>query len=94
MIRYIISFVLGIAVASCVFILVVLPRYGREKYDYGRQHGEVLTKLELLRQIPNALGDDYKGSDGYSTFFEVKDGAAVVVERDGVKTLRMYVAGR
>jgi hypothetical protein len=40
------------------------------------------------------LGDDYRGSDGYKTFFEVKADAVVVVERDGVRTLRNYVAGR
>ena len=46
-----------------------------------------------MKEIPSALGEDYKGSDGYRTFFTVKADAVVVVERNGVKTLRNYVAG-
>jgi hypothetical protein len=92
--RHIISFFLGFAVACCLFILIVLPRHGREKYDYGRKHGEIMTKLDLLQRIPKALGDDYRGSDGYNTFFEVKADAAVVVERNGVKhSGRMWLDG-
>jgi hypothetical protein len=91
--RHLFSFGLGFGLACCVLILFVFPHYGREKFDYGFQSGEVVAKLNLLRDIPKVLGDDYKRSDGYITFFEVKDGAAVVVERNGVKTLRMYEAG-
>lgn len=88
------SFLLGFAAASGLFILLVLPRYGREKVEFGRQQGEILTKLQLMDKIPVALGEDYKGSDGYQTFFTVKADAVVVVERNGVKTLRNYVGGR
>jgi hypothetical protein len=92
--KLIVAFVLGFAVASGLFLLVVLPRFGREKIEFGQQQGEILTKLQLMDKIPAALGEDYKGADGYQTFFTVKADAVVVVERNGVKTLRNYVAGR
>jgi hypothetical protein len=89
-----VAFLLGFAFASGLFLVLVLPLYGREKVEFGRQQGEMLTKLELMKEIPGALGEDYKGSDGYRTFFTLKADAVVVVERNGVKTLRNYVAGR
>jgi len=92
--RHIIPFLLGFLVASVLFVFVVLPRYGQEKVEFGRKQGEISTKLELMERVPKLLGDDYRGSDGYHTFFEVKADAVVVVERDGVKTLRNYVGGR
>ena len=92
--RYIIPFFVGFLLASALFVFVVLPRYGREKVEFGRKQGEITTKLELMERVPKMLGDDYRGSDGYNTFFEVKADAVVVVERDGVKTLRNYVGGR
>ncbi len=88
--RHIVPFLIGFAAASSVFALLVLPRYGRDKYEYGLKNGAIMTKFELLEKISKTLGDDYKDSDGYTTFFEVKADAAVVVERNGVKTLRTY----
>jgi hypothetical protein len=92
--RYIIPFIAGFVVASVLFVFLVLPRYGHEKIEYGRKQGEIITKFELMQRVPKMLGEDYRGSDGYNTFFEVKADAVVVVERNGVKTLRTYVAGR
>lgn len=86
--RHIVPFLVGFAGASFVFVLLVLPRYGRDKYEYGLKNGAIMTKIELVEKIPKTLGDDYKESDGYTTFFEVKASAVVVVERNGVKTLR------
>jgi hypothetical protein len=87
------AFLLGFAVASGLVLLLVLPRYGRDKVEFGRKQGEIFTKLQLMEEVRAALGEDYKGSDGYQTFFTVKADAVVVVERNGVKTLRNYVAG-
>ena len=47
--KFVVTFLLGFAVASGLFLLVVLPRYGREKVEFGRQQGEILTKLQLMR---------------------------------------------
>lgn len=92
--RYIIPFFLGFVLASVLFVFVVLPPYGREKVEFGRKNGEIITKLQLMERVRDKLGSDYRASDGYDTFFEVKADAVVVVERDGVKTLRNYVGGR
>jgi hypothetical protein len=92
--RYIIPFFLGFAAASLLFVFVVLPPYGRAKVEFGRKQGEIITKLELMEKVREKLGSDYHASDRYDTFFEVKADAVVVVERDGVKTLRNYVGGR
>lgn len=90
----VVAFFLGLVVASCAFAVFLLPRYARDKIEFGRKQGEIMTKIELLEKIPKILGDDYRGSDGYNKFFEVKADAVVIVERNGVKTLRTYVAGR
>ena len=92
--RHILPFLLGFVAASVAFVFLVLPRYGRDKYEYGLKNGEIATKFALMQKISKTLGDDYRGSDGYTTFFEVKADAVVVVERNGVKTLRTYAAGR
>jgi hypothetical protein len=93
MLRTLVSFLLGFATATCI-ALAVFPIYGREKYDHGREQGVITTKLDLLKQVGETFGDDYNKSDSYNIFFEVKADAAVVVERNGIKTLRIYVPGR
>jgi hypothetical protein len=65
-------------------------RHGKEKYDYGYAHGQIAAKFELMEQVRKRLGSDYKNDDGYEPFLEVKADAIVVVERNGVKTLRVY----
>ena len=92
--RHIPGFIIGFCLAAAIFLVAILPRQSHGSFDAGFRTGEILTKLKLMEKIPVALGDDYKASDGYNTFFEVKADAVVVVERNGVKTLRNYVGGR
>lgn len=47
-----------------------------------------------MKKIDAEFGNDYRGSDRYNVFFEVEADAVVIVERNGVKTLQSYVAGR
>jgi hypothetical protein len=84
-----VGFVIGALLVGIVAITVV----AKEKYKYGKYQGEVLTKLSIVKSLPAALGDDYRKEDGYQTLFEVKDEAVVIVERNGVKTLRVYRPG-
>lgn len=89
----VLPFVLGFAAASAfaaVVALVLIPRYGRSSFESGRRSGVIEAHRELLPKIQRMLGDDYRKADGYQTLFEVKTDAAVVVERNGVKTLRVY----
>jgi hypothetical protein len=46
--------------------------------------------MKLVKKVRESFGDDYKSDDGYKTFLEVREDAVVVVERNGVKTLRIY----
>jgi hypothetical protein len=89
-------FILGFATASvlavAVAFTVVLP-YVQSTRVTARNAGVVDAHYALLRKIPKMLGDDYRKSDGYETLFEVKTDAVVIVERNGVKTLRVYVDG-
>jgi hypothetical protein len=88
--RSLASFIVGFVAASSLFIFAILPIYGREKIAVGRKQGEVNAKFELMRKVSETLGEDYSRADGYNTVIEVKDGAVVVVERSGIKTLRTY----
>jgi len=88
--KVIISFLLGAAVASALFVWLVLPDYGRDKYSSVHGAGYVDGQGDILEKIPSTLGTDYVESDGYHPVFEVKSIAVVVVERSGVKTLRVY----
>lgn len=56
----------------------------------GFNDGRITERYEILRSIPEKLGDDYQKADGYDTLFTVKTEAVVIVERNGVKTLRAY----
>ena len=88
------SFLLGFAVASvlvgALFAFVIMPHRNREIFESGRRTGVIDAHFSLLPKIKTTLGDDYRNSDGYQTLFTVKTDAAVVVERNGVKTLRVY----
>jgi hypothetical protein len=87
--RYIIPFVLGFAVASALFVLVVLPRERHDKFQYGRFHGGISARLDIVRRLPAAVGNDLDRSECTNKFLEVKDATIWVVERHGVKTLRV-----
>jgi len=87
---FIAGFLSAAILALALAFTVVLPWYGRESFDSGRRTGVVEAHRNLLPKIQTMLGDDYRKSDGYQTLFEVKTDAAVVVERNGVKTLRVY----
>ncbi len=63
----------------------------KKQQRFWQERGELMTKIALMHSLPRVLGDDYRMSDGYQTLFEVKDTAVVIVERNGVKTLRVYM---
>ena len=88
--KIIISFLLGGAIASAVFIWVILPAHAKDKFEMGRGGGYIAGQGDIIDEIPAALGTDYVDTDGYHPLFEVKSSAVVVVERNGVKTLRVY----
>ena len=89
--RFVIPFAGGFVVASLVFVFVVLPRVSQERVEFGRRSAATTTKVEFLNMIHRELGNDYRDSDSTNAvvLFKVKDARVVVVERDGIKTLRV-----
>lgn len=75
-----------------------MPKDGRDKFQYGYHNGMVEAQFDMARRIPAVLGSDLHRADiltnsaGFLTndFLEVKDATILVVERNGVKTLRDY----
>lgn len=91
--RSLISFAIGFVTASSVFALLlylVLPGFIQRAYQTGHDQGGVEAQLNLVRQLPGVLGCDFHRSEHYEPFLVVKDVTIVVVERSGVKTLRVY----
>src|SRR4051794_26081126 len=43
--RPFIPFCLGVVAACGAFVFLVLPRYGQDKFDFGRKQGEIVTKV-------------------------------------------------
>lgn len=95
MLKSIISFVLGFACASALFIVIIVPKDGRDKFQFGYHNGMVEAQFDMARRIPTALGSDLHRADlpdvtRSNVFLDVKDATVLVVERNGVKTLRDY----
>lgn len=88
------SFLLGCTTAAVVcgvaFYAFVLPVARHDSFESGRRYGVVDAHRALMPKIQSLLGDDYRKADGYHPVFEVKTEAVVVVERNGVRTLRVY----
>ncbi len=79
-----------------MYILVIKPMDDRVSWQLGVHSGKVEAQFDIARRIPSALGSDLHRADfltnstGMLTniFLDVKDGTILVVERNGVKTLR------
>ena len=95
MLKHVLTFLAGFVCASALFIFVIVPKEGRDKFQYGYHNGMVEAQFDMARRIPSALGSDLHRADlpvagGTNVFLQVKDATILVVERNGVKTLRDY----
>lgn len=98
MLKYILTFLAGFVSASALYIFVLKPMDDRASWQGGVHSGQVEAQFDIARRIPAALGSDLHRADlltnstGILTndFLEVKDATILVVERNGVKTLRDY----
>ncbi len=52
--------------------------------------GRTSEALEIAAKIHDVLGDDFHRSEPHELFYAVKDTSVLVVNRNGVKTLRLY----
>jgi len=62
----------------------------RNQFKVGVATGQVIAQTKIMNDIHEKLGSDYSQSDGYCPLYEVKSDAVVLVDRKGVKTLRVY----
>jgi hypothetical protein len=98
MLKYILTFLASLVSASAFYIFVIKPMDDRVSWKGGFHSGMVEAQFDVARRIPSALGSDLHRADiltnsaGFLTndFLEVKDATILVVERNGVKTLRDY----
>jgi hypothetical protein len=98
MLKYILIFVSGFVCSSALFVFVIVPQDGHDKFQYGYHNGMVEAQFDMARRIPVVLGSDLHWADMMTNstgdltnvFLEVKDATILVVERNGVKTLRDY----
>lgn len=93
--KHLLTFLAGLAFASSIFLFFILPQVARDKFEFGYKNGVVHAQLDLALRIPAALGSDLHLADLPSpnrsnVFLEAKDATILVVERNGVKTLRDY----
>jgi hypothetical protein len=86
------KFILGVIVGAVISVVLFVPLLLSERHDkfeYGRFHGGISAQLEVARRLPEAVGSDLDRLECTNKFLEVKDATIWVVERHGVKTLRV-----
>lgn len=88
--KYLLPFLAGFVCSSALFMSVIVPKEGRDKFEYGYHNRMVEAQFDMARKISAVLGSDLRRSDGHNEFLTVKDADIVVVQRNGVKTLRAY----
>jgi hypothetical protein len=93
--KIILAFVAGVALASGVFMWFVSPKYTNRVFDHGFHDGYFCGQEDIFEHVASEFGvGDYRDSDGHHPLFEVGRGAALIVERNGVKTLRIHFPQR
>jgi len=86
------KFILGVIAGVFISVLLFVPLLISErnnKFDYGRFHGGISAQLDVVHRLPQTVGSDLDRSECTNKFLRVKDATIWVVERNGVKTLRV-----
>jgi hypothetical protein len=90
--KIILAFVAGVALTSAVFAWLVSPRYTNRVFDHGFHDGYFCGQEDIFEQIAAEFG--WEHSAGHRALFKVGRGEAVVVDQNGVKTLRIHFPER
>jgi hypothetical protein len=87
---YLAGFLTASAVAVLAFWLVVYPTCRESYVAVGRNNGMIEARYELLKIVREHLGQDFSPAEPHEIVVSVKAEAIAVVDRNGVKTLRVY----
>ncbi len=87
------SFIAGVfvggALAVVPVVFLVLPDVRENHREIGRNDGAIEAKWEIASRLAGALGTDVDPSEPHEVLYDVKAARVVIVERGGVKTLRL-----
>ena len=83
-----IGFTLGIVVASIVAWLFLIPQTQASYRNVGYNSGRISAQWEFADQIEQTLGTDLLAGESQQVMYSVKSSSVVIVDRNGVKTLR------
>jgi hypothetical protein len=89
-IAFIAGLIAGVALVAAIGRYAIYPAVAREKVEFGRNQGYANAQADVATKIPPVLGSDFSKEEKYTVFYQIKDVDVVVVERNGVKTLRLY----
>ncbi len=81
--------VLGCLVTAVLVWAVVLPQVRESYRAVGFNDGTIAARSEIAGKIPAALGSDLSKAERQQVLYSVKTTTVVIVERNGVKTLRV-----
>ena len=87
---FVVGLVVGVTITGAVGRFVIYPAVAREKEEFGRNQGYVDARVEIAHKIRDTLGDDHQRGEPATNFYSVKDVDVLVVNRNDVKTLRLY----
>ena len=84
------GFVGGSLVTATLTWLVVVPQVRASHRAVGENNGSIVARSEIADLVASNLGRDVESFERANRpVFVVKDRAVVVVERNGIKTLRV-----
>lgn len=90
MLRIFIGFVLGVVTCSFVFMILIVPGVKDSYRRVGFNDGLIDAKIGIADLVSSELGSDVVHNEPQKIFFDVKATSVMVVERNGVKTLRVF----
>jgi len=89
MVKLVAGFALGCCVTGLVVWFAVLPSTRESYRAVGMNDGIIQARWEIAQKIPRMLGSDVSHDEHSEELFAVKATSVVVVERNGVRTLRV-----
>ena len=86
--NFAIGFLLGAAAVAAVTWLSILPTTRSNYRAVGQNDGLIAARDDIANQVIAELGTDLDRTESQKILFNVKHRTVVVVDRQGVKTLR------